>query len=629
MILIKRLCGIFAALMMLATMIMTISASGENTSSFADVRNVETNLISTPSLITKVKTKTIYDSIMSDSPATAFFYLNKNGEVTDENGEKIATISEAVGKLESKVIAGFIPSDEAAVDKLAEFMERTGYYDVTVMSDNADLVGYATKTNMNIRGAVRFADMKANDYSAVKMRETVNISGSKIAVLPRDLVTAENVQKLQKLCVTVWVESSENEDETESVRMILSGANGIITDNRAQTEKSFTKFFDENSITRTMWIIGHRGIALAPENTIESAKLAAEKGADIIENDIFLTGDNVLVVMHDDSPARTTDGPDEYLWNLTYDELLQFNVDTKPDEYPNCKIPRLEDYFITFKDTDTNIFIEIKGYDPEIISHLKELIDKYDIANQVSTISFRETQIAYTNEQIPYVSTGYLTTAVIDSKASILENVGNIVKATQTHKSTFNRSFIGLTKDMVIQSSHRGVSFWPWTINNESDISKAFLYGVNGITTDYSNLLENSSRFITSEKYDYTMKVNEQIDLPLQIITYGDDVKEFADGNFKIISGDDVISFDGKKMTALKEGTATFFCQAPSQVGLDAINISSQLFTVTVSGVAPKPLIGAGSNSIWMYVGIIGGSVILLCGICAVIIIVSKRKKAA
>lgn len=499
MILIKRLCGIFAALMMLATMIMTISASGENTSSFADVRNVETNLISTPSLITKVKTKTIYDSIMSDSPATAFFYLNKNGEVTDENGEKIATISEAVGKLESKVIAGFIPSDEAAVDKLAEFMERTGYYDVTVMSDNADLVGYATKTNMNIRGAVRFADMKANDYSAVKMRETVNISGSKIAVLPRDLVTAENVQKLQKLCVTVWVESSENEDETESVRMILSGANGIITDNRAQTEKSFTKFFDENSITRTMWIIGHRGIALAPENTIESAKLAAEKGADIIENDIFLTGDNVLVVMHDDSPARTTDGPDEYLWNLTYDELLQFNVDTKPDEYPNCKIPRLEDYFITFKDTDTNIFIEIKGYDPEIISHLKELIDKYDIANQVSTISFRETQIAYTNEQIPYVSTGYLTTAVIDSKASILENVGNIVKATQTHKSTFNRSFIGLTKDMVIQSSHRGVSFWPWTINNESDISKAFLYGVNGITTDYSNLLENSSRFITTK----------------------------------------------------------------------------------------------------------------------------------
>ena len=54
-------------------------------------------------------------------------------------------------------------------------------------------------------------------------------------------------------------------------------------------------------------IIGHRGIpTLAPENTLESFRLAFDQGADIVEMDVRLSRDNQVVVIHDRDLKRTT-----------------------------------------------------------------------------------------------------------------------------------------------------------------------------------------------------------------------------------------------------------------------------------------------------------------------------------
>ncbi|MDQ3376881.1 MAG: glycerophosphodiester phosphodiesterase, partial [Actinomycetota bacterium] len=58
--------------------------------------------------------------------------------------------------------------------------------------------------------------------------------------------------------------------------------------------------------------VGHRGTAgLAPEHTIASYDLALEDGADFIEQDLRMTSDGVLVVLHDEDLDRTTRGPAE------------------------------------------------------------------------------------------------------------------------------------------------------------------------------------------------------------------------------------------------------------------------------------------------------------------------------
>src|SRR3954447_960778 len=56
-------------------------------------------------------------------------------------------------------------------------------------------------------------------------------------------------------------------------------------------------------------VLGHRGAsAYAPENTFAAFDLAMELGADGIETDVRVTRDGVLVLLHDETVDRTTDG---------------------------------------------------------------------------------------------------------------------------------------------------------------------------------------------------------------------------------------------------------------------------------------------------------------------------------
>ena len=57
------------------------------------------------------------------------------------------------------------------------------------------------------------------------------------------------------------------------------------------------------------WIIGHRGVpGEAPENTLSGLELAIRQGADLVEIDLHLSADGQLVVIHDDTVDRTTNG---------------------------------------------------------------------------------------------------------------------------------------------------------------------------------------------------------------------------------------------------------------------------------------------------------------------------------
>ena len=69
------------------------------------------------------------------------------------------------------------------------------------------------------------------------------------------------------------------------------------------------------------WIIGHRGVpSEAPENTLRGFELAIGQGADLIEIDLHLSADGRLVVIHDDTVDRTTDGTDR-VGDLSFCEL--------------------------------------------------------------------------------------------------------------------------------------------------------------------------------------------------------------------------------------------------------------------------------------------------------------------
>ena len=96
-----------------------------------------------------------------------------------------------------------------------------------------------------------------------------------------------------------------------------------------------------------MLIIAHRGASgYAPENTLASMELAIKLGCDAIELDIHLTKDQQIVVCHDFTVDRTTNGRGE-IENLTLEDIKKLDAGSWfSDEFKGEKIPTLEEVII-------------------------------------------------------------------------------------------------------------------------------------------------------------------------------------------------------------------------------------------------------------------------------------------
>ena len=99
-------------------------------------------------------------------------------------------------------------------------------------------------------------------------------------------------------------------------------------------------------------IYGHRGASgHAPENTLEAFRLSMDMGADGFELDVHMSLDGELVVIHDESVDRTTNGTG-LVRDLTLAQLKELDASCGMDAYRGAKIPTLEK-FLTWCGTPT------------------------------------------------------------------------------------------------------------------------------------------------------------------------------------------------------------------------------------------------------------------------------------
>ncbi len=106
-------------------------------------------------------------------------------------------------------------------------------------------------------------------------------------------------------------------------------------------------------------ITAHRGASgLAPENSMEAFRLAVECGSDFVECDIHLTKDGEVVVCHDLSIDRTTNGKGE-IKDMTLAQIRQYNLLGMDGEISEAKIPTLSE-LLELINGQTNLLIEIK-----------------------------------------------------------------------------------------------------------------------------------------------------------------------------------------------------------------------------------------------------------------------------
>lgn len=517
-----------------------------------------------PTVISRVNSESDLDSLLVGAPDVAIMTVDPDGNLLDKDGATICTIADAEKKLAERTILALELSekyefDVSATAALIRSLDRT---EVMVISADSVLVGALRREIKSVLGVI---DFSAKTLSPIEMRTEARLAGARICLLPSEMADPKITEALNSLNMTVWYESTDS-STVDAFRLITSGANGIIAADRALLRACLnSSLFSENSLLRPIGIIGHRGMpSQAPENTLAGSALGATYGANIIENDIYITKDGVLVVMHDGTVDRTTNGTGK-VEDFTYAELCELLVDDKPDASSSLPgridspqpIPTLEEYFVEFKDTDTLIFIEIKSSSTaRLVPALKELIDEYDFYSQCNVICFSKGTLQAINETIPELSVGYLCST---------SSLSAIADATASCTSSYNPSASYVSSTLVKHLADRGIFTWPWTVNDKAGFDSLFLMGVAGITTNYPNFAQNYIKRISTDKSAYEAKVGESVAIDVRAELYGADkdsdsfensVVSTDEAEMFLIEGDLTLTFDGKNLTAETAGSA-------------------------------------------------------------------------
>lgn len=341
--------------------------------------------------------------------------------------------------------------------------------------------------------------------------------------------------------------------------MITAGSNGIVTNAPEKAMQALSIYNHDTTIVRTPFLIGHRGVPdLAPENTIEGSELAFKLGADMVENDIQLTkvgadGKQHLVIMHDDTIDRTTNGTGE-IEGKTLEEIETYFVNKQfPNEYPSARIPTLDQYFQKFTGRDQVIFVEVKSDDPVTIDRYTELTKTMGADEHLVTISFKRDQLKRTKDQMPEMSIGYLCYGA--ANGDIYGSLRNDLWQVQKTNSSLMANYYGIDSKFLEASKHRGMNIWLWTFSDKASIKKYFKMGVCGMTTNCAQVFSDWAVDITTNQSRISMKKGEEKLLRANIKTYKGEAKEVVP-DVVVLSGNNNIEVNGNSIKAKKSGVA-------------------------------------------------------------------------
>lgn len=214
--------------------------------------------------------------------------------------------------------------------------------------------------------------------------------------------------------------------------------------------------------------IAHRGYSTtAPENTIPAYQLAVANGYKFAECDISLTSDGVLMLLHDSTIDRTSDGSGT-LTSMTYAEVRQYDFGSwKSSEYTGTVIPTLDEFLTYCAQSGLYPYLELKqngGYTEAQVCEVVDMVASHGLRGKVSYISFSSTYLGYIKSYDPTARLGYVqnsvTASVISTAQGLLTGSNKVFIISKSRTS----SEIDLCKDANIPMG-------AWTFTSASDAS--------------------------------------------------------------------------------------------------------------------------------------------------------------
>lgn len=214
-----------------------------------------------------------------------------------------------------------------------------------------------------------------------------------------------------------------------------------------------------------MIIFGHRGAPGYPrqgENTITSFKRALKYGATGLEFDVRRCADGQIVVIHDDTINRTTNGRGR-VSKLTYDQLRRFDAGFGEP------VPLLTDVLDEF---GGGCLLNIELKETGIADDVKKLVLKRGLERHVIVSSFDWEELASAVPEIPI--------ALLASKPRKLVPAALALRAAAIHPQ---KDIV--TSRLVRSAREAKLQINVWTVNDPEDMSKFRDLGADGIFTDF------------------------------------------------------------------------------------------------------------------------------------------------
>lgn len=230
--------------------------------------------------------------------------------------------------------------------------------------------------------------------------------------------------------------------------------------------------------------VGHRGAkGHAPENTLSSFTIAAAMGVNVVETDVHLSKDGQLVLIHDHTVNRTTNGQG-YVKDLTAAELRQLDAGSWYDQrFAGERIPLLDELLAWAKDR-VAVAIEIKNgpiYYPGIVEKTIAALRRHDMACQAILISFDHLALRAAKARAPEIMTGILYVG------GLADPVG---AARAAAADALHPHWAYVTADLVRTAHAAGLAISPWNPNDLPTLRLLSDLGVDSVGTDYPELFD-------------------------------------------------------------------------------------------------------------------------------------------
>lgn len=229
-------------------------------------------------------------------------------------------------------------------------------------------------------------------------------------------------------------------------------------------------------------IFAHRGASIhAPENTIAAFELAIQQGCDGIEFDVMLSGDNHVMVIHDNDLSRTT-GVHGKISELSEASISELDAGSFFDiQFQNERIPTL-DQVLEVIGSRTFLNIELKNYESiydNLPEYVAEIVKNHGLHSNILFSSFNPIALRKINKLLPLIPIGLLALPGLKGWWA-----RSFIGRRITNYQALHPEFHDISPNLVQKAHRNNTRIHTYTVNNSNDIQRLLKMNVDGIFTD-------------------------------------------------------------------------------------------------------------------------------------------------